>query len=97
MFVEFILPVLSLVFRALTTSKAQWDALEASGALNSSQWPSWKTWEQLDENIRNGSLVCQDGLAIAEKGNPLQTFRCNNVSLANKSSSALVHRIYCFG
>jgi hypothetical protein len=62
------------------TIQAQWDALEAAGALNSSQWPSWQTWDELDPAVKEDRLKCEDGLAVAESGNPLQTFRCKNVS-----------------
>jgi hypothetical protein len=61
--------------------QAQWDALEAAGALNSSQWPSWADWDALDSKVKKGSVKCKNGLAVVEKGNPLQTFRCDNVSL----------------
>lgn len=74
----------------LTPSQAQWDALEAAGALDSSQWPSWRSWEQLDESVRDDRLVCRDGLAVAEEGNPLQTFRCNNVSIDITVAPALL-------
>lgn len=60
--------------------QAQWDALEEAGALNSSQWPSWKNWDQLDPAVKEDRLKCHCGVAIAEKGNPMQTFRCKNVS-----------------
>ncbi|KEY64012.1 hypothetical protein S7711_07376 [Stachybotrys chartarum IBT 7711] len=60
---------------------AQWDALEAVGALNSSQWPSWQNWDQLDPTVREDRLQCRCGTAIAEKGNPMQTFRCKNMDL----------------
>lgn len=65
----------------LTLHKAQWDALEAAGALNSSQWPSWSKWDQLDPRVKADRLKCNKcGVAVAEKGNPMQTFRCKNVS-----------------
>lgn len=61
--------------------QSQWDALEAAGALNSSQWPSWATWDKLDPKIKEDKLACgKCGTAVAEKGNPMQTFRCKNVS-----------------
>ena len=55
------------------------DALEAAGALNSSQWPSWKDWDQLPKSVKKDRLKCKRGVAVAEKGNPNQTFRCKNV------------------
>lgn len=58
----------------------QWDALEAAGALNSSQWPSWRTWDKLDRRVKSDRLQCRRGVAVAEEGNPMQTFRCDNVS-----------------
>lgn len=63
----------------LTLRQAQWDALEAAGALNSSQWPSWKDWDKLPKSVKKDRLQCRRGVAVAEKGNPNQTFRCNNV------------------
>ncbi|SMQ51851.1 unnamed protein product [Zymoseptoria tritici ST99CH_3D7] len=65
----------------LSMKNAQWDALEAAGALNSTQWPSWKNWDQLPKDVQRDRLRCRDGLAVAEKGNPMQTFRCNNMDL----------------
>lgn len=65
---------------SLTLLQAQWDALEAAGALNSSQWPSWKDWDKLPNSVKKDRLKCRRGLAVAEKGNPEQTFRCQNVS-----------------
>ncbi|PPJ54788.1 hypothetical protein CBER1_04020 [Cercospora berteroae] len=65
----------------LDMKNAQWDALEAAGALNSSQWPSWKNWDQLDRRVKRDRLRCRDGQAIAEPGNPMQTFRCDNMDL----------------
>ncbi|CZT22905.1 uncharacterized protein RCC_08612 [Ramularia collo-cygni] len=67
--------------RILDIKTAKWDALAAAGALNSSQWPSWKNWDQLDRKIKRDRLQCRDGVAVAEKGNPMQTFRCNNMDL----------------
>lgn len=66
-------------FIMLMLHQAQWDALEAAGALNSSQWPSWKDWDQLSKSVKKDRLKCRRGVAVAEKGNPDQTFRCNNV------------------
>ncbi|KAM0273866.1 hypothetical protein ACHAQH_008198 [Verticillium albo-atrum] len=61
---------------------SQWDALEVAGALNSSQWPSWSTWDKLDPKIKEDKLACgKCGTAVAEKGNPMQTFRCKNMDL----------------
>ncbi|PVI08196.1 hypothetical protein DM02DRAFT_648258 [Periconia macrospinosa] len=67
--------------KILDMKNAQWDALEAAGALNSSQWPSWKNWDQISPAVKNGSLPCRDGVAVAEEGNPMQTFRCQNMDL----------------
>ncbi|CRK23184.1 hypothetical protein BN1723_002942 [Verticillium longisporum] len=64
------------------SGESQWDALEAAGALNSSQWPSWATWDKLDPKIKEDKLACgKCGTAVAEKGNPMQTFRCKNMDL----------------
>lgn len=59
--------------KALTIRQAKWDALEAAGALNSTQWPSWKTWDKLDRRVKRDRLQCRNGVAVAEKGNPMQT------------------------
>ncbi|KAI5359299.1 putative choice-of-anchor B domain-containing protein [Septoria linicola] len=65
----------------LDMKNKQWDALEAAGALNSSQWPSWSTWDKLDRRVKNNRLQCRRGVAVAEEGNPMQTFRCDNMDL----------------
>ena len=62
----------------------------AAGALNSSQWPSWSKWEDLDPRVKADRLKCNKcGLAVAEKGNPMQTFRCKNVSSTPPSHTYL--------
>ncbi|KAG8623638.1 hypothetical protein KVT40_008614 [Elsinoe batatas] len=63
----------------LNMKNEQWNAMEVAGLLNSSQYPSWKTWDQLDKKVKNDCLRCRDGLAIAEQGNANYTFRCNNM------------------
>ncbi|TLD07564.1 hypothetical protein PgNI_10936 [Pyricularia grisea] len=67
--------------KIIDMKNAQWDALEATGALDSTQWPSWRTWDQLDASVKNGRLECKDGVAVVEEGNPMQTFRCKNMDL----------------
>ncbi|PSK42943.1 hypothetical protein B9Z65_6897 [Elsinoe australis] len=67
--------------KILNMKNEQWDAMEAAGLLDSSQYPSWKTWEQLDRKVKQDRLRCDNGLAIAEPGNVNQTFRCNNMDL----------------
>ena len=47
---------------------AHWEAEMLSGAWNSSQWP------------RLGYAKCINGVAEAIPGDPLNTFRCKNVS-----------------
>ncbi|PNS14772.1 hypothetical protein CAC42_2001 [Sphaceloma murrayae] len=63
----------------LDMKNSQWDAMEAAGQLNSSQYPSWSTWDKLDPKVKRDRLRCENGLAIAEVGNANQTFRCNNM------------------
>jgi hypothetical protein len=70
-----------IIHSLLTLRQAQWNALEAAGALNSSQWPSWKDWDQLPRSVKKDRLKCRRGVAVAEQGNANQTFRCNNVCL----------------
>lgn len=55
----------------LTLVQAHWEAEEAVGLMNSSQWP------------RLGYTKCVDGYAEALPDSPLHNFRCKNVILSH--------------
>lgn len=56
--------------RLMAKKIAHWEAEEAVGMMNSSQWP------------RLGYTKCVNGFAEAIPGDPLHKFRCKNVGAA---------------
>ena len=54
----------------MARKKANWLAENATGILNSANWPEL------------GYTRCVNGLAEAIPGDPLHTFRCRNVSVS---------------
>ncbi|CAK1356717.1 unnamed protein product [Cercospora beticola] len=64
----------------METKHAQWDADQAAGRHDPGAFTSWKNWPgQLGLILRRDPVRCENGLAVVEPLNPLQTFRCQNM------------------
>ncbi|KZM18566.1 uncharacterized protein EKO05_0002333 [Ascochyta rabiei] len=57
------------------------------GANNTELWPSWKNYEAVKFGKKE-KVECKKGLAIVEKGNANQTFRCDNIDLYDFANHA---------
>lgn len=61
---------------------ATWSRQRANGEMDSSKWSSWdKMGRKGSWNPKRDHVPCANGQAVVEKGNPLQTFACNNVRI----------------
>ncbi|KAK2814042.1 hypothetical protein FQN50_000446 [Emmonsiellopsis sp. PD_5] len=62
----------------MAAKHSTWDRNRAAGKFKSEQYPS----------LKKNRVKCKDGLAIVEKGNANQTFKCDNIDLLDFKSHA---------
>ncbi|KAF7187689.1 hypothetical protein HII31_11028 [Pseudocercospora fuligena] len=56
----------------------QWSAKRAAGEYDSRKWSGWK----------GSRIQCKNGVAVAKKDDPLQTFRCKDIDMYDFKSHA---------